>query len=68
MTAISSELSLIAILSINKEVTKMKKTYENPGLIALELYALDVLTASINHSDLDKEDNEKSDDNAVFWD
>ena len=46
----------------------MKKIYENPNLIVLELYALDVLTASINHSDLDKEDDEKSDDNAVFWD
>ena len=46
----------------------MKKIYENPKLIALELYALDVLTASINHSDLNKEDNETSDDNAVFWD
>ena len=45
----------------------MKKIYENPKLIALELYALDVITASINHSDLDKEDDEKSDDNAVFW-
>ena len=48
----------------------MKKTYENPELIALELYVLDVLTASpgdINHSDLNKEDNETSDDNAVFW-
>ena len=46
----------------------MKKIYENPKLIALKLYALDVITASKNHSDLDKEDDEKSDDNAVFWD
>ena len=46
----------------------MKKTYENPELIALELYALDVLTSSTNHSDLDMEDDEQSDDNIVFWD
>ena len=46
----------------------MKKIYENPKLIALELYALDVITASKNHSDLNVEDDEKSDDNAVFWD
>ena len=45
----------------------MKKTYENPELIALELYVLDVLTASANHSDLDKEDDELVEDNIIQW-
>ena len=45
----------------------MKKIYENPELIALELYALDVITLSTNHSDLDKEDDELVEDNIIQW-
>ena len=45
----------------------MKKIYENPELIALELYALDVITLSTNYSDLDKEDDELVEDNIIQW-
>ena len=45
----------------------MKKTYENPEFIYLTLLSSDVITASVNHSGLNKEEVEKDDDNSVFW-
>ena len=45
----------------------MKKTYENPEFIYLELLSADVITASVNHSDMVVEGNEVVDDNSVFW-
>ena len=45
----------------------MKKIYENPEFIYVQMLSGDVITASKNHSDMDVEDNETSDDNAVNW-
>ena len=45
----------------------MKKIYENPEFIYVQMLPCDVITASKNHSDMDVEDNETSDDNGVNW-
>ena len=45
----------------------MKRIYENPEFIYLELTSSDVITASINHSDMVVEGNEVIDDNYVSW-
>ena len=45
----------------------MKKIYENPEFIYVQMLSADVITASKNHSDMDVEDNETSDDIAVLY-